>query len=101
TALVHTYTHSLHDALPICERYGDRGGNQHHSGNGTDPENQQVRDREGRNANRGEYEKSNRSGTSEAVNDANYEWTKHLIKSDARSEEHTSELQSPDHLVCR
>jgi len=32
---------------------------------------------------RGEYEKSNRSGTSEAVNDANHERTKQLIKSDA------------------
>src|SRR5207244_10450983 len=27
--------------------------------------------------------------------------TKGLLKSDDRSEEHTSELQSPDHLVCR
>src|SRR5258708_39174352 len=25
----------------------------------------------------------------------------HLISRDHRSEEHTSELQSPDHLVCR
>ena len=65
------------------ERHGDRGRNQHHAGNGTDPEDQQVRDREGRNANRGEYEESNRSGTSEAVNDTNHERAKHLIKSDA------------------
>src|SRR5258708_9908336 len=26
---------------------------------------------------------------------------KHLCSSQCRSEEHTSELQSPDHLVCR
>src|SRR5258708_25317959 len=32
------------------------------------------------------------------------EWAKHLIAwshASFRSEEHTSELQSPDHLVCR
>src|SRR5258708_31217848 len=29
-------------------------------------------------------------------------WARELTKAgDARSEEHTSELQSPDHLVCR
>src|SRR5438552_9117388 len=28
-------------------------------------------------------------------------WMQRLISSAARSEEHTSELQSPDHLVCR
>src|SRR5882672_3489226 len=72
------------EAVPgHSERHGDRGGNQHHAGNGTDPENQQVRDREGRNANRGEHEERNRGGPSEAVNDANHERTKQLIKSDA------------------
>src|SRR5258708_36206223 len=27
--------------------------------------------------------------------------TRRVLRSEARSEEHTSELQSPDHLVCR
>src|SRR5258708_29249913 len=32
---------------------------------------------------------------------AEFTWVSPLISSEARSEEHTSELQSPDHFVCR
>src|SRR5207244_6104305 len=28
-------------------------------------------------------------------------WAKNILMNQTRSEEHTSELQSPDHLVCR
>src|SRR5574344_722008 len=37
-------------------------------------------------------------------NEFNYNWLKACrdkLKDNGRSEEHTSELQSPDHLVCR
>src|ERR1017187_10975150 len=57
TATTEIYTLSLHDALPICDRYH--------------------------------------------LTELYLKAPKHLKKSEARSEEHTSELQSPMYLVCR
>src|SRR5258708_26748056 len=44
------------------------------------------------------------SGRCRALNCRRYGYSRtrsHFRKCDLRSEEHTSELQSPDHLVCR
>src|SRR5258708_37830930 len=71
TATTEIYTLSLHDALPICSRFASR----------TCKEGQSVRGR------RGAARSSNHSSLA--------------ASSISRSEEHTSELQSPDHLVCR
>src|SRR5207244_9781374 len=35
------------------------------------------------------------------LGDGRYGWGTHADQTEGRSEEHTSELQSPDHLVCR
>src|SRR5258708_15387005 len=72
TATTEIYTLSLHDALPICP---DLGGLAQH-------QREEVRQAaRGRHAHVGLL----RIGTQPGQ----------------RSEEHTSELQSPDHLVCR
>src|SRR5258708_11035511 len=71
TATTEIYTLSLHDALPICR---DLLGHQSEPG-------AEV-------AAFGEYVSSTDRGY-------------HGARNDRRSEEHTSELQSPDHLVCR
>src|SRR5438552_10527233 len=70
-------TLSLHDALPICEKRTCRR-REHADGNGD----------AGKSAGENQ-EKIDRSRFRTLVADA------------TRSEEHTSELQSPDHLVCR
>src|SRR5256885_12833514 len=68
TATTEIYTLSLHDALPICARGGDRDGQRPGADDRRQDEVAQRRD----------------------VDDV-----------DERSEEHTSELQSPCNLVCR
>src|SRR5258708_14734679 len=40
-------------------------------------------------------------GSSPKVNSVQIRWPSGLLEHFDRSEEHTSELQSPDHLVCR
>src|SRR5258708_15851683 len=72
TATTEIYTLSLHDALPISVR----------TGLGMTMKRDWARSP-------AEKSSGDRSST---------EWTAPEI---ARSEEHTSELQSPDHLVCR
>src|SRR5258708_26856581 len=42
-----------------------------------------------------------RRDVDQALHDAPFESTVIAAPASARSEEHTSELQSPDHLVCR
>src|SRR5258708_10391068 len=76
TATTEIYTLSLHDALPICTprrrcRKGTRTSPRSTSASSTAPPPEDRR-----------YRRCGRA-------------------SGARSEEHTSELQSPDHLVCR
>src|SRR5947208_12969449 len=65
------YTLSLHDALPILLRHAPGWQARSSAGNRRDPP-----------------RRSNRTATRQA-------------SAERRSEEHTSELQSPDHLVCR
>src|SRR5258708_37809136 len=77
TATTEIYTLSLHDALPICARRVLSGDHQHHGwGTGNRPHPSRCRQ---------EFRRQRLAD----------------IEMDARSEEHTSELQSPDHLVCR
>src|SRR5258708_23364911 len=78
TATTEIYTLSLHDALPICRRHqsgsrrrGDRGP-----------------------LSPGSLSSSRPVSTSRAS-------AAGAEAREVRSEEHTSELQSPDHLVCR
>src|SRR5258708_21285261 len=72
TATTEIYTLSLHDALPIC------------SGN-----NSQVTSANSSNNSSNNNNSSSNSSSNGSSNNP------------TRSEEHTSELQSPDHLVCR
>src|SRR6266576_1527408 len=53
------------------KRQGKRGGNQHHSRDGADAENQQVENRPLRITNRAQHQQSHRGGTCQTVNDAN------------------------------
>src|SRR5258708_24916829 len=71
TATTEIYTLSLHDALPICEPPAEGGSNPTVDFHGE--------------------KRSNETHQSVKVH----------RRIAARSEEHTSELQSPDHLVCR
>src|SRR5207244_8049081 len=90
TAATDTHTLSLHDALPICDDTGIQAG--------------ELR--------RPDLLPGRRIGDVEAVaqiEDAHFHPFRPQQLHDrgadarcaARSEEHTSELQSPDHLVCR
>src|SRR5947208_10885760 len=79
TATTETYTLSLHDALPICQP-GDRSHEKGHA--------------DCRALHR-QHQQRQRAGTKELRHQSSY------FLSSKRSEEHTSELQSPDHLVCR
>src|SRR5258708_11340478 len=80
TATTEIYTLSLHDALPICPAALDCD----------------AREKEDR---------GDRSIDPDRVGVAEMTTPLHIgfipLVDAARSEEHTSELQSPDHLVCR
>src|SRR2546429_7968774 len=78
TATTEIYTLSLHDALPIFRQRGD--GVQ-----------RRGRHRAGEQSGRQHAQRHDAGGGSE--------WGRHLLRE--RSEEHTSELQSRLHLVCR
>ena len=52
------------------KRQGERGGNQHHSRDGSSAENQQVKNRPSRITNRAQHQQSHSGGTCQAVNDA-------------------------------
>src|SRR5438552_18863708 len=71
TAPTEIYTLSLHDALPICARRAGRGA-------------------------RTRWRRRSRCAAAPAVAARGGD-----RGGGHRSEEHTSELQSPDHLVCR
>src|SRR5947208_13170706 len=77
TAPAEIYTLSLHDALPIwcTSGHGERGGGHQKKGGCRENENE-----------RRAFHVGAPSGCGSELR---------------RSEEHTSELQSPDHLVCR
>src|SRR5438552_14947417 len=74
------YTLSLHDALPISRR--------------------QSHEAQERRIDR-RFHRVLRRDEDGSLNEGNGSDRSATEKSDARSEEHTSELQSPDHLVCR
>src|SRR5947208_9608588 len=87
------YTLSLHDALPIWPRRADLARRRHLRGAGdVRPRDGVVRPRRPLAPGRGE----DAVGATGAAGDP-----RSLARGDGRSEEHTSELQSPDHLVCR
>src|SRR5258708_39827988 len=72
TATTEIYTLSLHDALPILAAAGPAGG--------------------------GTEQRPGRAGRHGCIAC----WNRRMgRRGPGRSEEHTSELQSPDHLVCR
>src|SRR5258708_38123094 len=78
TATTEIYTLSLHDALPIsCHGGGVSGLPRRAAGGGG----------------RGRADRRHRDARGAAREGAR--------RAGLRSEEHTSELQSPDHLVCR
>src|SRR5258708_23198220 len=79
TATTEIYTLSLHDALPICLR--------------------QITAAVGPAA-PGRPAIAGRAGTRQA-GQADRRGREDEVGAHGRSEEHTSELQSPDHLVCR
>src|SRR5207244_8546517 len=86
TSLTMIYTLSLHDALPI---YLDRFLHFHQSPESTPTRQLLYAD--------------HRDLPMQRFKDE-HEWmaaTKRRLYFEVRSEEHTSELQSPDHLVCR
>src|SRR5947208_12574871 len=78
TATSEIYTLSLHDALPIWMRAGEHQGQP------------AVRDRRVR-----------RRGAQPLRQELHLRGCRQVQLLAERSEEHTSELQSPDHLVCR
>src|SRR5258708_31583417 len=85
TATTEIYTLSLHDALPIC--WAEATGDDSWRWDQVLPFFKRHED----------YHKG-----ADDLHGAGGEWRvekQHLVP--ARSEEHTSELQSPDHLVCR
>src|SRR5689334_24858822 len=82
------YTLSLHDALPISGRVGWVGSDEHQIGRGS-----LNRTQDGREVGRGL-----RIGL--VVDDLEAVTLDHGARA-LRSEEHTSELQSQFHLVCR
>src|SRR5207244_13267906 len=89
------YTLSLHDALPICSDGGKGSvrGVAHHASHVISPGNEgSIRTdcHAVREASSDSYKCSGRGAAHHAIG----------VPS-PRSEEHTSELQSPDHLVCR
>src|SRR5207244_11422670 len=98
TALSHTSTLSLHDALPICQivgRHDYSGGSSWVAGTVDIEALRRFR----ANAQWDNWMKDLTTEQYQLI----YEepvYPKNLYL-DRRSEEHTSELQSPDHLVCR
>src|SRR5207244_12346427 len=91
TSTTDTNTLSLHDALPICKPKtdGQKPPNAKLASRKTDVEN-----RPHRNLKQQQHYERRIHTRLPIVRRA------HRVRS-ARSEEHTSELQSPDHLVCR
>src|SRR5439155_25165616 len=81
-----TYTLSLHDALPIWRRSAGQEARALLGAGGGRPR------RSGRPRRRGAHARGRRRGVHPRGA---------AVRSGARSEEHTSELQSRGHLVCR
>src|SRR5256885_9095939 len=94
TATTEIYTLSLHDALPICSLTGSTGSSR------VRDELKQcalVDDSATRSNDRSEV----KNGPSWLRTRRRSQMFKHQVRSLGRSEEHTSELQSPCNLVCR
>src|SRR5256885_7697871 len=85
TATTEIYTLSLHDALPICGFAFLIGGS---STNGAI-------------ATSGRFTADGAGGITDVIADENNSGGIMLLPQGQRSEEHTSELQSPCNLVCR
>src|SRR5207244_7064019 len=85
----HIHTLSLHDALPICPPRSRDDDNQQHA----EKHEQQSAAHPERDFERDDQAADRDAGKSGAKEQKRQRPT--------RSEEHTSELQSPDHLVCR
>src|SRR5207244_13479385 len=83
-----TYTLSLHDALPISHR--GAGDGPRRPGGGGDGKQPAVRG-----------DRAAIRGVRQGGGARDRAARSHYLRIAARSEEHTSELQSPDHLVCR
>src|SRR3712207_8963627 len=77
TATTEIYTLSLHDALPIYHRLGEDAGHEEVDVVGA------------------------RSSDGAAEDVAEHQHEEHRLDEQERSEEHTSELQSRQYLVCR
>src|SRR5205814_10158275 len=96
TATPHIYPLSLHDALPISARAAHAGA---------DPERQRRRDSPRFARSRGERRHLPVRSPRASARGAGFPAVSRLgsrdAAVDARSEEHTSELQSLRHLVCR
>src|SRR5207244_8561181 len=92
-----TSTFSLHDALPICAHGLRKGDSLRPGGCVRAVAVRRGRVRRGVSARRREYAQSGRLRT---VACRCPRPRPYFVKYE-RSEEHTSELQSPDHLVCR
>src|SRR5437879_8556974 len=78
TATTYTYTLSLHDALPICRLSPS-----------------------GYNASISRWIDARAPFETEYLDGCNMSFRRRAARRPARSEEHTSELQSPMYLVCR
>src|SRR5258708_17639683 len=88
TATTEIYTLSLHDALPICLQVAPQRLRVFHGAQAGDAG--PITPGQGQPA---------RSVACLSACPGLADWR--LRRNDRRSEEHTSELQSPDHLVCR
>ena len=83
-------TRSSHEALiepresGACKRkrQSERGGDEHHSGDGAGAENQQIENRPVRIANRAQYQQSHCGRTSQSVDDANEQRAQGMKKSE-------------------
>src|SRR5207244_12141165 len=91
---------SLHDALPICQKLADPerptgiGCEHRRAGAGSLPESSEKLDQ-------GLCRRPVRHPAEFLARATDVEQRHAEHEVDPRSEEHTSELQSPDHLVCR
>src|SRR5207244_9299184 len=90
TAAPHVYTLSLHDALPICPAIEWDWGDGTQSESSFDCRPYQA----------GISRIVRHFAVEHLFREGAFHVTFRLMR-DERSEEHTSELQSPDHLVCR
>src|SRR5215813_12445722 len=65
--------------LPISKRRADRERDQHHSQNGTNPEDREIRHCPAEVGNGGEHQQGNGSRSGKAMDDADDQWPEQLI----------------------